>query len=455
MAPEDPKPTGVPFDAELRKDLRKSLAMFLPTLISAMAARWINDANHPETTLLILAPGIVLQALILVRSTTRQKLKLGWPFLVFLPLYILTFSLAAETGILDWKRTLVGYDDAVPRNFLALNHYGDWHYAVASTERAVPNLAIVLMKPPATFQDGRVEIHDLLAIAQSSGARGVALDSHFIKYKEEKTEEDLGIDDLLCSRFNKARMKGMRVFFAYDFTVKADRIDHAPMDPDLAKCLAEADQGHMIGYAERDGLVRSIPLYFWNDRTRNDPTQEALSLKIARSLNPSVNTPANGLLQFVRPTNDFPTVAFEELNQPGSDRSILEGRFIMAGEDSAQDSFATPFGTKPGVVIHAYAVQSLLRNRFIQRPSWWMSLLMISLWCYLLMVLTARGVANLKLILINVAVSLFIVGIAALAMWRWLIWIDLIYPLLAAWLFLLLLIAMRRIGLAKISPVTG
>lgn len=454
MPPEESKTTdgSAPLDAELRKDLRKQLAMFLPILLIAMIGAWLRDriVNHPETVLLILVPGIALQAVILVSSTTRQKFKLGWPFLVFLAIYILTFYLAAETGVLDWKRTLVGYDRDVPRNFLALNHYGDWHYKVAPQEPALSSLVIVLMKPPETFEAGRLKIRDLLAIAQSSRARGVALDSYFVKYTDVKGDEQKGIDDDLCTNFVKARQNGLQVFVAYDFKVIGDRIDKVEMDADLEKCVPASDQGHMMGYAERDGLVRSIPLYFWND-----PTREALSLKVARSFNRAVKVPDNGLLQFIKPKNDFPTVAFDELDQGGYDRSILRDRFILVGEDSAQDSFQTPFGVTPGVVIHAYAVQSLMGNHFIERPPWWLSLLMISVWCYLMMVLIARGTGNLKLIVINVAVSLLIVGISALAMRLWLTWIDLIYPLLATWLFLLLLIALRRIGMTKTTSAAG
>jgi hypothetical protein len=80
---------------------------------------------------------------------------------------------------------------------------------------------------------------------------------------------------------------------------------------------------------------------------------------------------------------------------------------------------------------------------------------MITLLCYLMMVLTSLGVANLKLILINVAFSAFIVAIAILSMYVWLTWIDLVYPLLATWLFLLVLMVMRRIGLRKARSAAG
>jgi CHASE2 domain-containing sensor protein len=148
-------------------------------------------------------------------------------------------------------------------------------------------------------------------------------------------------------------------------------------------------------------------------------------------------------------------VTFAQLDESEEERTLLNERFLMVGEDSAQDSFETPFGRKPGVMIHAYAVQSLVRNQFVERSPWWLSLLLIAVWCYLMIVLMARGTGNLKVILINVVASLVIIGISVLAMRVWLTWIDLIYPLLAAWLFLLLLIVLRTIGLSKIGSVVN
>jgi CHASE2 domain-containing sensor protein len=188
-------------------------------------------------------------------------------------------------------------------------------------------------------------------------------------------------------------------------------------------------------------MVRAVPLYFQGDRE-----SESLSLKIARKLDPQVKVPANGLLQFIKPEKDFPAITYEELEQGSDeDRAILRSRFILVGENSERDSFRTPYGTRPGIAVHAYAIQSLRHNHFITRAPWWISLLMILLLCYLMMVLTARGVGNLKLIIINLAFSVLIVGIAIIAMYLWLTWIDLVYPLLATWVFLIALLVMRAV----------
>lgn len=434
-----------PFDAELRKDLPKSLALAFPTLLIGMSVGWLKDriGSQPGQALWIVIPGIILLSLIFLRTTTRQKLRLGWPFLVFLPIYILIFSIAAQSSLLDWKRSLVGYEKTVPPNFLALNRFGDWHYRFATEEPADKDLVIVWMKAPETVEAGRLQIADLIQLAQSYDAKGVALDFYF-----ENGPEDKGVDDLLCEAVDSASKLDhpLPVFVAYDYKLREDRIDRLPIDPDLKSCFPDSNQGHAIGYAEWDGMVRSLPLYFERDREL-----ESLGLKIARKLDPQVKVPDNGLLQFIKPEKDFPAITYDELEQGSDeDRAILRSRFILVGEDSERDSFRTPYGTKPGVVIHAYAIHSLRHNHFITRAKWWVSLLMISLLCYLMMVLTARGVGNLKLIFINLAFSVLIAGISICAMYLWLTWIDLVYPLLATWVFLIVLLVMR--SMAKRNP---
>src|SRR5687768_16030754 len=73
------KSSSKSFDAELRKDLRKSLALAFPTLLIGMSVGWLKDriSNQPGQALWIVLPGIVILSLIFLSATTRQKLKLG------------------------------------------------------------------------------------------------------------------------------------------------------------------------------------------------------------------------------------------------------------------------------------------------------------------------------------------------------------------------------------------
>lgn len=398
---------------------------------------------------------------------------MGWPFLVFLLVYILIFFIAAETRLLDWKRSLSGYDKAIPNNFLALNRFGDWHYWFAS-EVPDQKLAIVLKNPPESIKQGRIDIAELIEFASTSEARGVALDFAFGDISSDNADaEAKELDQFFCKTITDEKARRLKkdshewpVLVAYDFQETKDGKAYGDeIDPDLLdNCLPKNVQGHAAGYGEWDGKVRSIPVYLDEVPTGNESARhESLSLKIAKTFDPQIQGPANGLLQFVKPADDFKPIIWEDWQKADRDdpaklpdfAASLRDRFIIVGERSHQDSFPTPYGVQPGAVIHGYAAHSLRQNHFIKRSDWWVTLLMISLMCYLMMVLISLGIGNVKLILINVGSSIVIIGISIFVMYRWLTWIDLVYPLLATWLFLFLLIAMRRIatrmGAAAIS----
>lgn len=426
------------FDAKLREELIKALIFIIPTVIIAVVTTRLTDklSYQPGHALFILIPTLAFLLILFLRVATRKRLTLGWTFIVGIMLYILLFSAAAQSRSLDWSRSLVGYERAVPSNFLALNRVGDWHYLAAPEEPANKDLVIVWMKPAPNVEEGRIQLADLIQLARTYDAKGVALDFYF-----ESSGGNKGVDGLLCNAINGKKLdKPIPVFAAYNYLLKEDRIDRLPLDPSLKSCFPESNQGHVIGYEEADGRIRSIPLYF-----QHDASLESLSLKVARTLDTQVKLPDNGLLQFVKPAQDYPAISFEDLEKASdADRAIITSRFILVGENSPKDSFATPYGVKPGVVIHSYAIHSIRQNHFVTRGAWWVSLMMIFLLCYVLMLLTSRGFSNRSLILINFALSVFVILLSALFMYLWLAWIDLVYPLLASWLFLLILIGFRK-----------
>lgn len=466
-----------PLDAEIRKDLKKYLALAFPLLVIGIILDLLKGkfVNQPGLALWIIVPGVVISCLIFLKTTTRTHLKLGWPFLIFLFVYIVMFFIAAETRLLDWKRSLSGYEKAIPGNFLALNRFGDWHYKFAS-EVPDQKLAIVLMNHPASIEQGRLDIATLIDFAATSEARGVALDFAFDDISSDNAESDAKaktLDQYICKTIADAKALRLKndshewpVLVAYDFQETEDgHTDRNAIDPRLQDgCLPIEAQGHGADYVEWDGKVRSIPVYLDEVPTPNESVRyESLSLKIAKTFDPQIQGPGNGLLQFVKPQIDFKPIIWEDWEKANVDdpaklpdfAAKLKGRFIIVGERSQQDSFPTPYGVQPGAVIHGYAVHSLRQNHFIKRSDWWVTLLMISLMCYLMMVLTSLGIANVKLILINAGFSIIMVGISVLVMYVWLIWIDLVYPLLATWLFLFLLIAMRSIGTRMAQAAFG
>jgi len=459
-------------DEELRRDLLKALATFLPMLLIAMSGEWLQTSfiSQPGQALWIIIPGLVFVSLFYIRKKTRQQVNLGWPFLVFLPVYILVFFIAAESRVLDWNTRTV-YETGLPPNFLALNGFGDWHYRVVSEKPAnQQDLAIVLLKPPESVEDGRLQISRLIGYANCAQAKGVALDVFF----SETGEQGANLNAFLCDEIDRARNRDNErecgtdapefpVFVGYDFTLDKERIVRVRIDDYLEKCLGKSAQGHTISYPDSDSVVRAIPLYFGTDRS-----SKSFSLMIAESLvkttGEKIQQP-DRLLQYIKPSNDFEKIHWEEVwnnfkegdeKKIAKDEAKFQDRFILVGQENAsetecqtqsgQDCFLTPYGAKPGVVVHSYAVHSLTQNQFVTRQKWWTTLLMISVMCYLMMVFMSRGVGNLRLVLINLAFSVILVATAILAMRLWLTWIDLIYPLLATWLFMFLLIGLRAIG---------
>lgn len=492
MSPDahpDENKAKVAADGERRKNLVQALGSAVPAaiIVWAMDGLKLRFISDPGQALWIIIPGLAFVSLFYVTSKTRQALRLRWPFLVVLSVYLLIFVVADYSRVLDWRRTLAGYEDTTPENFLALNRFGDWHYKFVR-EKPNEDLAVVLMERPPSVdpQDpqsppsveiSRMRIAQIINYARCHGATGVALDIHFAETVGDSKE----LNKTLCHQIDPAKAlqidptlvvndlndegckysKEMPVFVGYDFE-DGDKLTRARMDPALSECIPEARLGHAVGYLEWDNKMRSIPQHFYTYRLR-----KSLSLVVAEYLaglsNQHLETPGNELLQFTKPAGDLDIINWSDVwnnYEKGDAKKILEDQnrfqdhFILVGADKDQDGHDTPYGFLPGVVIHAYAVHSIRQDRFIRRAGWWFSLLMIWVSCYLLMFFMSRGVGTLRLIAINVAFSVFIIALAILVMYFWRTWIDPAYPLLAIWGFLLLLPGLRRIGLTAPTIAT-
>ncbi len=428
------------FEAMLRRELMIHflLILVLTVLIVPLIVPLIDKfADEPGQAVWITIPALTLVLIIILAIVKRQQFKLGFLFLAFFTGYLMVFWLAAETRLLDWTGSLVGYQKEAPHNFLALNRFGDWHYDFAADEPATQDLAIVTMKRPATLEEGRYDIARLIRLAAACDAKGIAFDFYF---NDNATQKSL--DDLLCTEVTNAKSRNIPVFVAYDYQVVQNTISRVGVAASLESCLPfPSNQGHMIGYAERDGKIRMVPLYF-----RGNPSLESLSLKIARYLNPGIRVPDNWLLQFTKPEDDFPIVSYDTLIEKTAAREVLRDRFVLVGEESSEDSFETAYGLRPGIVIHAFVVHSLRSARFIKRTSWRSSFLMIAVSCFLIMYLVSRAMRNIFLVVVTGTLSFLFFLLSALAMRLSLTWIDVIYPLAAVWLFLLIMIGLRRVS---------
>jgi CHASE2 domain-containing sensor protein len=433
-------------DAEplkFRADLIKLLVMALPGMFVAMAVDWLNHkiTTQPWQAAWILAPVIIAAYVVWQVVKGRREFRIGGLFLGFFLAYVLIFSIAAETGVLDVKRSLSGYEQSVPRNFLALNRFGDWHYFFAPKLPPQQNLTLVTMDPARTLEDRRADMRLLITLAARNGARGVAFDFYL------NQNADLpAVDQLLCAEIQDAKNQGLPVFAGYTYQAVRGTIRSTETASSLKPCFPEQNLGHLVGFLEWDNVVRYVPLHFMGNQN-----QPSLSLRIASRIagvaDKDLAKPQSDLLQFITPDPLFTVVSLQDLKhwQDVSIRAILRDQFVLVGEKSSADSFPTAFGQMLGVLIHASAVHSLLQHHYIERVPWWPNFGTIFAFCYLITALIVQGLRATRLVALLAALSAGTLAFAALAMYLWLIWIDVIYFLAAIWLLLILLLGLRKL----------
>ena len=205
--------------------------------------------------------------------------------------------------------------------------------------------------------------------------------------------------------------------------------------PGSIPCL-HADQLATLGaYREADGTIRMIPVFLQNVRD-----QPALSYRVASKLfaadgTEALDYPASNLLQFTKPADAEPPAQFSSDVLP-----LFPNRFVLVGSNRAGDQHVTPFGSVPGIQIHLFAVNSLLKGDFVRRWDALLSFPMLFSACALLAVVQAQGASRRRLAsatLLSIALMLLIALLAI----RFQVWISVFYPVLATTIFGALLIS--------------
>lgn len=414
-----------------REQILDKALLGIPLGLVTAAVDWALKrlTNQPWQTVWILLP-LVLLVFIAGRSVSRGALKMGRGYLLFLGLYALVFSAAASGTLLDWNRNLVLFEERAPRSWLAPAWFGDWRYSLVR-EQSPPPLVIVTF-PPATGrsrEEARFELVQLIAVSERAGALGVAFDFYL--------EGPSAVDPLLCNVVNKARIP---VWFGYSFREVKGHVVRARLPASLQPCLPEERLGHLVAFADADGVARRVPLYFGPERG------PSLSLRIARKLkekDPQWSPPQQPLLRFTEPERDYRRTSFRELAEQSDHRELLRGHLVLAGEDSTRDSFRTPYGTKLGVLVHADAGYSLVSGASLKASPWWLNLAYTVAGCYVISSLAAGGAPGRILLLWAAGLSLGLGALAALLVFAAGWWFDIAYPLAAMWLLLPLLLAFR------------
>jgi CHASE2 domain-containing sensor protein len=439
-------PTSAEWRERLTKYREQLLQAALLTIPLATVGR-VNEAvssrlfTQPWQAIWILVPLAIAVLLLRQRVVRLGTLSPDRRLLAFLGTYVLLFTAASQTSVLDISRELTAFGTPVSRRWVTPVSWGDWRYRLVPRlpdprdELVVVQLASGAGRP---IVEGRKELIDLIAIAAKSGARGVALDVYFT--------ESSPIDPLLCRVITTA---GIPVIVGFGFERRQGRIVEMGIPETLQPCLTEERVAHLAGLLDFDLVSRATPLFF-----RSDPGRPALGLAVARSLagKEPLDLPPDGVLRFVPPLEDPLTVRFDELTAGTVDRNFLRNRFVMAGE-AEQDSFNTVSGRKPGIVIHSYVVHSLRQAHDIRYHAWWLGFAIMLVFCYWMTIWCANGVNVRMLVALCVFATLVVVGTAIVSILVGPYWLDVVYPVTAIWLLLPMLAGFRRVILRQPVPV--
>jgi hypothetical protein len=445
-------PAGPDRLTRYREKLLENLVFLLPGVVLAAVGAYLSRVlfDQPWRAVFLLGPVALAAAVLWYRAARRSGpggVTIGRPFRVFLAVYLLAFGVAAGSSLFDWKRTLAGFGDTVPRNWLALNRLGDWRYLVIARRPTRTDLVVLTTSAPLGLEAGRADVAQLIGVAAANDALGIAFDYYFT--------EPSSLDPWLCG---KVRAAGIPVLAGYGFTVdtatgEVDRLDYPRS---LESCIPlDSAQGHLMGYREADNRIRSIPVLF-----ANLDGKPALSWRIAERLLPPDRRgalPRTGLLRFLPTAEPIRTYPVDELFRDTSGVRRLRDRFVLVGEGAGSaDTVPTPFGTLPGVVVHALATQALLDGRFIHEAPWWASLLFLLVACYVVTVSVSRGDRMGQVLLVAILLSLAMLLAAAAAARFWLMWVEVSYALVGTWLLTLLTLLIRRstAGQGRRSPAS-
>ncbi|MEM9554364.1 MAG: CHASE2 domain-containing protein [Acidobacteriota bacterium] len=451
MTAEEPQPAATPpkkpatdWPAKIRDKLLEASLVGFPLLLVNGGVQWLNreTTSQPWQVLVYLVPLAIGAGIVWRIARGRDDLRLRGPFLLFFGVYVTLFSLAAGAGFLDFERRMKGYAEATPPSVLGWNRLGDWRYALAPRVEAtaVQPLAVVRSELSGERARDRADLARLLLQLRGLSPRAVALDLWF--HGDDSTDSD----PLLCAAIDGLRAGGVPVVVGYGLDSFRGDPAAIPPPPSLARCMENEHRGHLVGFAEADDVVRSVPLFF-----SGDPQQPALALAVVRALKlEDVDRPVDGLLRFLPPRpslsgEDIVVVDVDELASSSAARRSVANKVVLVGVRSAAERFATPFGERLGVEIHAMTVHSLATGSWLRRLPWWASFAAVFVCCWILV----SGAADpekpaRRLVLRAAGLSLALLALAALGAALFRLWLDVSYGLVALWLLLGLLLPLRK-----------
>jgi len=455
-----------------RDKLVDSAVLMIPTAVITQSIGLIQSKlfAEPWQILWVAVPlaALVFAAWKLLRPPTAQRVDKR--FALFLVAYASLFGLLSERDLLVWKRTPLFADDG-GRAWLMPVAAGDWRYWLVREAVPATRLYVVLQDHHDNMapEEKRALDAQIIEAAIVGGAKGVFFDIAYPRLP--------GNEDVLCGSVASAGEAKIPVITSYRLVPQTLTGLYMPEpDPEHSpECLRENPdrhvyRAHAMVFADVDGRVRTVPTT-WEDI----PARSALSVRIAQCMTKSgcdksdLELPPGALLRFLPGTPKKLRMAKgdQEVGALISNPSQLQDLFLLVGERSTSDRFRTPAkdgtGVKDeatgeamtaGVVIHAYAANSLYSKLYFTRPPAWFSGFMVIAVCGILALLALQGAGLRQLLIVGAIESLVVVAVAAFAAKFLLVWLDVIYALVALWLLMPLLVAYFRLS-ARFTPKTA
>jgi hypothetical protein len=416
------------------------------TLICDRIAKHVLDS--PRQVLWVVLPCALL-AWIAWRLAREQPLrKLNWRLLLFCSLYSVIFALASTAQLTAWKRHPVAGNDAAHQSWTSVFpiRWGDWRYRYFVHDPPAPRappIALLLIEQPPHANKDQLRNRDvtIIALAKRGNVAGLVFD--FI-YRGPSDVDAYFCKDIRSFTDKKEDVQRALVT-AYEVRPipEFNRYERSPRSDEQPPCLVQSQQGHAMGLADVDGLVRGIPL-FWESPQRKHPALSwQLTTQLKKQQQEKAREPADLFLRILPAPKD--AIAIYTSQQTLSQHpDLLSGAILVVGDQSTGDQFHTPFGDVQGAKLHAFAIYDLVNGYALTRPPQWLYALFIIAICTLGTVY-ASGSASLPRMLIGAAaMTAFILLLSASVMYFLSIWFDAIYPIAAIWLLIPLMLLLRR-----------
>lgn len=146
-----------------------------------------------------------------------------------------------------------------------------------------------------------------------------------------------------------------------------------------------------LGYAnlnassQRDVIRQFVPYVLTanNDTLLSIPAQLA---KISHPLRYKTMLSRGGNAETIAFDNiEFPIISAQEVLSGDVDKALLSNRIVLIGDiNNIYDSYLSPLhNTLPGIVLHAYALQTIISNNYINTSPTWLNWLIALILCVL------------------------------------------------------------------------